>query len=219
MKAQEGADRCGFAELELGDELGKITERFRRIQGLGDDSHNGIAVDEHVVPLAGEEVRDLHGDGVCFEGLHRGDHPLVEVACRRALRFFGARSDDGVIAGEKRARVFEYRIDLGWEDRIQHGAADTVGVLPHDLEAEPGAVGDPEQVPLVVAERNADRLHVVGVVYRVVGVEVDPLVGEPGGALRERGAEAAVDLVWFGVGDVFQLTAQLGELGTVEPGV
>lgn len=64
------------------------------------------------------------------------------------------------------------------DHQVQGHAADPLGMLAHQREREIGAVGDPVRVPLGDPQRHAQVGEVSGVLGRVIGTEVDPLLDE-----------------------------------------
>ena len=59
------------------------------------------------------------------------------------------------------------------EDAVDADRTDALWVEPHIGEGMVGPIGDPEDVPLLDAEREPQVLEVVGALDRVVGAEVD----------------------------------------------
>ena len=87
------------------------------------------------------------------------------------------------------------RLVAGRVDAVEDQRGDAVGIAPHRLQRQPGAVGRPEQHPSVEAEGQAQIGHVAGAVGRgvagqVVALGLPAAAAGAGGVDRGRGVAA-----------------------------
>ena len=121
--------------------------------------------------------------GQAVDGL--GEH-LLEVRIGGVARLVGRGGIEDPAEGagdiaDLHGLLFRHR-----HDAVEHDPREDVGVAAQDELAQLGAVGLAVVEDLVVAQRLADSVDVVGVLVRVVGRQVDALRLERLGALHER---------------------------------
>ena len=73
-----------------------------------------------------------------------------------------------------RSREAGEDVELRRGGRVEHHAADIRWEEPHHRERQAGPIGGAEQVDLPVAEGAHQVMHIVGILDRVVGIQVDP---------------------------------------------
>ena len=137
--------------------------------------------------VAGEEVLHLHRGRGLVEGVHQLVVAALEVGIGRIAAGVGcAVGEEDVEGALGGGRSRHQHLVLQRHRRVQDDAANAFRMVPHDRERQAGAVGDAVEVPLVVAECDAEVGNVSGIVGAGVAGHVHGIGGDSGAAGSER---------------------------------
>ncbi len=197
-----GADRVDHRRVsrrELGDEGRKCGDERGLVHGRERSLHDVLSTDVRD-PVPARAVAELEPIRICVEGrdhrldiglecrIRRGAGRVLSAPCVERLEDPVGDRNEGVVAGIGVRRI----------DRVQHRAADAVGMGTHHLERDGGSVRETEDVPLVDAHRLPEVGDIGGDGGSVVLGEIGNAVEAVDTGLDRRGRGQVLDLGGFG---------------------